>query len=201
MILGRTKITVTKNKLGTTTTTSQRRVRLWDYLEVNGDQDITGNLNTGTLKTSVFLLGDKWRFSAVGDHYANDEWIRMDNISRTDYYGGFAASKLWTTAGQIGSSDLRLKTEVNDLKNVLDNLITLRGVRFKWLHDQSNASYHMGLIAQEVEKVFPEVVEIGPDGMKGINYPALIAPLIEAIKQQQTQINELKNEMLTLKAS
>jgi hypothetical protein len=58
----------------------------------------------------------------------------------------------------------------------------------------------MGLIAQEVEEVFPEVVTTGPDGMKGINYAALIAPLIEAMKQQRAQIGELRAEIQALRA-
>ena len=53
----------------------------------------------------------------------------------------------------------------------------------------------MGLIAQEVEEIFPEVIGTGPDGMKGINYAALIAPLIEAMKQQQVQIDRLRADV------
>ena len=47
------------------------------------------------------------------------------------------------------------------------------------------------IIAQEVEKVFPEIVQMGHDGMKTMNYTGLIAPMIQAIKEQQEQISSL----------
>ena len=50
----------------------------------------------------------------------------------------------------------------------------------------------MGLIAQEVEKIFPDLVEVGPDGMKGVNYVGLIAPLIESIKELKSRIQVLE---------
>ena len=56
-----------------------------------------------------------------------------------------------------------------------------------------NQKKKIGLIAQEVELIIPEVVRTGDDGLKGIEYQNLVGLLIEAIKEQQKQINELKN--------
>jgi hypothetical protein len=64
-------------------------------------------------------------------------------------------------------------------------------VRFKFKDSIPEQSYQMGVIAQEVETVFPELVETGPDNMKAVNYSGLTAVLIEAVKEQQAQISRL----------
>jgi hypothetical protein len=145
----------------------------------------------GTTVANVLQLGNKWRFSAVGDAHGNDEWLRMFNVANTGYYGGFAADKFWSQAGAYQSSDLQLKKDIKPLDSSLTKLGFLRGVRFKWKNHDKDDSYKIGLIAQEVEPVFPELIENGPYGMKSLNYTGLIPPLIEAIKEQQKKIEGL----------
>lgn len=163
--------------------TPNRVVKLWDYLEVNG-----------TLKTDLLLLGNKWRLSGVGDHEANDEWLRLKNIANNAYYGGFAASKFWTNTGQYLQSDIRLKKDITPIEKALGKVLSMRGVAFRWTDPKQLKQ--IGMIAQEVEAVIPEVVESGPDGFKGINYSSLIGLLIEAIKEQQSQIAELQKKLI-----
>ena len=155
----------------------------------------------GTVKINVLQLGEKWRLSGVGDHEANDKWLRLMNVANTAYFGGFAAFELWSNGGVLQGSDLRLKKDVSPLADARENILKLRGVQFKWRDGAEHEPFAMGLIAQEVEEVFPEVVGIGPDGMKGINYSALIAPVIEVMKQQQAQIAELQAEVQALRAN
>lgn len=162
----------------------------------------TGDLTVqGTAKVSVLQLGDKWRLSAVGDSHANDDWLRLFNPQNTGYYGGLAAGRLWASSGSLSGSDLRLKTQVSPLREAAENVLKLRGVRFRWRDAGEGDAEAIGLIAQEVEQVFPEVVQTGPDGMKGVNYSALVAPLIEALKAQQAQIGELQAQVRALAAS
>jgi hypothetical protein len=74
----------------------------------------------------------------------------------------------------------------------------LRGVKFLWKHrqtNQSNPKKTFGFIAQEVEKIIPEVVDTNEDGLKFINYNGLIPVCIEAIKEQQNQINQLQQKL------
>jgi hypothetical protein len=152
--------------------------------------------NIGVLKTDVLRLADKWRMSGIGDGAANDDWLRLYNVDNNNYYGGFAAGRLYTAQGSLAGSDLRLKTDVDVLDPVLDKLLTLRGVNFQW-KDPGAPEREIGLIAQEVEQVFPELVGLGPDGMKGIKYDGFAAVLIEAIKQQQAQIDALQKTLRT----
>ncbi|MFV8751762.1 tail fiber domain-containing protein [Nannocystaceae bacterium ST9] len=158
--------------------------------------------NNGVLKTDVLRLGDKWRFSAIGDAHGNDDWLRMFGTDNAGYYGGFASGRLYTLQGSLSGSDIQLKTDVAPLPDVLDKLLSLRGVEFGWKSSQppaaeksSQAGREIGMIAQEVEQVFPELVGIGPDGMKGIKYDGFTALLIEALKQQQAQITALQHAL------
>lgn len=77
-------------------------------------------------------------------------------------------------------SDSRMKDNVVTLQNSLDKVTQLSGYTFNW---KDTGRGDIGLIAQEVEKVFPDLVHTGPDGMKSVEYGNLVAPIIEAIKQ------------------
>jgi hypothetical protein len=99
-------------------------------------------------------------------------------------------------AGQIaGSSDRSLKKNITTLNNSLAKILQLRGVSFNW---KSNDQPGVGLIAQEVEKVYPELVTTNSTGLKAVEYGNLVAPLIEAVKTQQTEINDLKAQVQIL---
>lgn len=105
-------------------------------------------------------------------------------------------------AGTInGSSDARLKTNVNTLTGSLDNVLKLRGVTFNWKKSASNDRLQYGFIAQEVEKIFPDLVGTDSNGFKTINYSGVIPVLTEAIKTQQEEIEELKSENQQLKST
>ena len=92
----------------------------------------------------------------------------------------------------VYNSDRNLKTNIKTIDNPLEKITRLRGVYFNWKRDNTKG---VGLIAQEVEKVFPELVK-GEEGNKGVEYGNLVAPLIEAIKEQQKQIEELKAKLV-----
>jgi len=90
------------------------------------------------------------------------------------------------------TSDATLKTNVETLTGSLDAVKSLRGVSFDWLEDGSS---EVGVIAQEVEDVLPDVVNTNEDGIKSVKYGNMVAVLIEAMKEQQAQIDELKSQL------
>lgn len=104
------------------------------------------------------------------------------------------------------SSDARLKKDVvtlSDTMDVLEALPKLRGVTFTW--DRSNDrvagmgdGQDLGMIAQEVEKVFPEIVHTDKDGYKSLDYPKLVAFLVEVNKAQQKKIQNLNERIETI---
>jgi hypothetical protein len=103
-----------------------------------------------------------------------------------------------TATGYYYISDRATKDNIKPLKG-LDIIMKLKGVEFTWKGTDKKG---MGLIAQDVEKVLPELVETDPGiNAKGVQYGNLVAPLIEAIKEQQSQIKQLRRELETLKAN
>ncbi|MCB9989301.1 MAG: tail fiber domain-containing protein [Rhodospirillales bacterium] len=85
-------------------------------------------------------------------------------------------------------SDRRLKTDIVDLPaGQIEKLLALNGVTFKMKND-SEGRTEIGLIAQDVELVYPELVRESGSGVKSLNYTGLIAPIIEALREQQALI-------------
>ena len=94
------------------------------------------------------------------------------------------------------SSDISLKDNIRPIESAIFKVKQIRGVTFDW-NEKSNElqqekGHDVGLIAQEVEKVLPEVIQIREDGIKAISYEKVVPLLVEAIKEQQKQIEELK---------
>lgn len=116
------------------------------------------------------------------------------NIFTIDKDGNVTAKKF------NESSDMRLKTNINTMTGALDNVLKLRGVTFNW-KESSNNRLQYGFIAQEMEKVFPDLVGTDSNGFKTINYSGVIPVLTEAIKTQQEEIESLKSENEQLKST
>ena len=92
------------------------------------------------------------------------------------------------------NSDEKLKENVVGITNALEKVMDLRGVYFNRI-GKTYDDREIGVIAQEVEKVLPELVKETPDGTKAVAYQNMVAVLIEAIKEQQEQINELRSRL------
>ena len=96
------------------------------------------------------------------------------------------------------SSDKRLKDNIVNIENPIEKVQKLNGVTWDW---NSNADElqqslpNVGVIAQEVEEVFPQLVHDRENGYKGVDYAKLTGLLIEAVKEQQKQIEELKSKL------
>jgi hypothetical protein len=92
-------------------------------------------------------------------------------------------------------SDRRYKKEIHPLESSLDKVLRMQGVSFEWDREKVyGAGYRsgrqIGLIAQEVEKVLPELVQTDDEGYKTLSYDKVTPVLVEAIKEQQKQIKE-----------
>ena len=112
----------------------------------------------------------------------------------------------WVTSGAWSGSDSRWKEDVAPLRDSLSKVLALQGVSFNWdTKNYPNMGFtndrQIGFIAQDVEKVIPEVVTTDPQGYKGIAYDKLTAVLVEAVKERQVQIDSLKAEVEALKKS
>jgi hypothetical protein len=95
-------------------------------------------------------------------------------------------------------SDKRLKKDIKELNNSLEKLSQIRGVEFYWKKKGWSKRKQFGVIAQELQKVYPDMV-IKKNGYLRVNYQALIAPLIESVKELKKENEKLKNEVNNLK--
>ena len=104
-----------------------------------------------------------------------------------------------TSAESTTTSDQRLKTNIQTINNAINKVNSLRGVYFEWIDKEKfNDRKQIGLIAQEVETVCPELVVNNTD-FKTVNYAQSVGLLVEAIKEQQIMIQSLKEELELLK--
>jgi hypothetical protein len=94
------------------------------------------------------------------------------------------------TGDVIAYSDVRVKENIKTIDNAITKVNKLRGVEFNKIGSEKKS---IGVIAQEIEKVLPEVVKEDDKGMKSVAYGNIVGVLIEAIKDQQKQIDELKS--------
>ena len=108
-------------------------------------------------------------------------------------YNFWVGGKAGGSGDWVASSDLRLKKNIEELTGVLDKISAIRGVTFDWRFDEFpnkglSTEKQVGLIAQEVEQSFPELVSNDPDGFKALAYDRFTAVLLEAIQEQQQEI-------------
>ena len=115
--------------------------------------------------------------------------------------GGVGISGALNVGGDVvayASSDERLKDNIELISNPIEKVQSLKGVTWDW---NSNADElqqslpNVGVIAQDVEKVLPQLVTDRDNGFKGVDYAKLTGLLIEAVKDQQKQIDELKSKL------
>ena len=76
-----------------------------------------------------------------------------------------------------------------------DKVKQIKGVSFDWNNQAEHTGNEIGVIAQDIEKILPELVATRDDGYKAVRYEKIVALLIEAIKDQQSQIDELKSKI------
>ena len=101
------------------------------------------------------------------------------------------------------SSDIRLKENIKPLEGTLEKIDNIRGVTYDWkeLTEEQRKTVHshtgsdIGVIAQEVEKVFPDLVEDRPHGYKAVNYEKLSAVLLSAVKELKQEVEDLKKKI------
>ncbi|MCF2492743.1 tail fiber domain-containing protein [Dyadobacter chenhuakuii] len=91
----------------------------------------------------------------------------------------------------IQTSDRRLKTKIQPFKSSLGKVNSLQGYHYNWEDKTKDQTLQTGLIAQEVEQVFPELVSTNKDGFKSVNYIGLVPHLIESVKELKSKTDEI----------
>jgi hypothetical protein len=168
------------------------------------------------------------RINLNGNRITNDatptgsEGIGLDANGNVAIGVAVDAAYALKIAGKMNSnginetSDFRFKKNIEEIPNALEIVSQMRGVTYDWRADEFpernfSEGRDMGVIAQEVELLVPEVVSTGSDGYKAVEYGHLVGLLIEAIKEQKsiidrqtvelTSLKGVRDELNTLKAS
>ena len=110
--------------------------------------------------------------------------------SKLTVAGNLLVTGIITATDFNSASDIRLKENIQKIDNPIDKIVKIDGVRFDWKSDNKPS---MGVIAQNIEEVLPELVN-GEDS-KSVNYNGIIGLLIECVKTQQEQIDELNKRL------
>jgi hypothetical protein len=145
----------------------------------NGTNTTTTSTNFN-IASNILTVNGTLRVTSTGVTVtgANNGWI---------YASGDVVADL--------TSDKRLKDNITLISNPIEKIQKIGGYEFDWIPTEDIHSYEghdVGVIAQEIEEVLPELVTTRDNGYKAVKYEKIVALLIEAIKEQQKQIEELK---------
>ncbi len=171
-----------------------------------GSITLTGNQFINNSSPTIYLQDTDHRSSMIHCNSNIFYVLRANGTNSTTWatYNGYWPMELnlennnATFGGNITAiydvtaySDARVKKNINTLEKALDKVLKLRGVSYQRT-DMDGDKTHIGVIAQEVEKILPEVVSENDKGHLNVAYGNIVGILIEAIKEQQTQIEDLK---------
>lgn len=162
-------------------------------LNTNDGRLFTRKYNVG-IGSTVTLL-NVWTENIGGGAYYNDGNIGIgtDNpTSKLTVQGDILVSGVTTSTDFNSASDIKFKENIQPIENPIDKILQINGVSFNWKEDGRSS---MGVIAQEVEQIFPELVNTAE--YKSVNYNGLIGVLIEVVKELKQEINELRGQINT----
>lgn len=186
------------------------------YIDVNFGNTLVGKYAADRYQ-GVFAMGDSYKLPADGASTGNmyglawthtnvggqskgglsHQLLVMDaGITKTAIGTGIWTSGNITAGGDViaySSSDKRLKDNIKPIENPIGKILKIGGYTFDWNNNQDTHTGHdIGVIADEIEAVLPEIVVTRENGYKAVKYDRIVALLIEVVKDQQAQIDELK---------
>ena len=153
---------------------------------------VAGDVSNGP---SNFVFGRRtgvfsWEETVRIDTSGNLGIGTTNPTSKLHVVGDTYISGILTATDINSASDIRLKTNIKPFENTLEKIVQINGVSFNWIDSNAKSG---GIIAQDVEKVFPELVNDGDH--KTVNYNGLIGVLIESIKELKQEVEDLKSRL------
>ena len=159
-------------------------------IDMNGNLDVEGTITSNNVITATgFTIGSaaiteaelEFLDSVSAGTAAANKALVVDGSKNISSIGTLSASEVTAT------SDERLKSDIKTIDNALDKVMNMRGVSYT-----KSAEKGVGVIAQEIEKVLPEVVHDGE--YKSVAYGNIVGVLIEAIKELKKEVDQLKQD-------
>jgi hypothetical protein len=161
---------------------------------VSGNHAIRGNATTNGYSGVEGFASGIYGYGVYGQSGSYNA-----GLGRADGYSFVGTGWLWNSTGGTFNGDLyannfyhnsdsRLKKDIKPIAG-LDLIAKMQGVTFNWKKDGTKSA---GVIAQDIERIMPEAVTTKSDGFKAVSYDALIAPLIEAVKELKAANDNLR---------
>ena len=165
-----------------TTASDYASVSIGSYNSVNSTVTVGGNATSFDTDNAAFVIGN--------GYVDNSDWmnpITVNSDAFVVYFNGNA-----TLSGDLTiNSDARLKDNIQPLGSTLNKLHQIEGKTYSFKKDEEHTP-KIGVLAQEVQAVFPELVTEGGDGILSVNYQGLVPVLINAINEQDAKIAALE---------
>lgn len=134
-------------------------------------------------------VGAELNFNAEGGN------VTMFNNTAVPITFYSADGRIVASGDVTAFSDARLKKDIIPITRALEMVSNMRGVYYNRIDRPEETRGNVGVIAQDIEHILPQVVHTNEDGMKSVAYGNIVAVLIEAIKEQQEQLDELKAKL------
>lgn len=137
------------------------------------------------------LYGIAWSYDGMPQSKAglwHQALFMMNGITYTAIGNGIWTNSNVTAAGFFYNSDIRYKKNIEALSGSLNKVLNLRGVTYEWKDSSKGQGVQLGFVAQEVEKIAPELVSTDKDGYKSVDYARVTPLLVEAMQEQQAQL-------------
>ncbi|MBX2995921.1 MAG: tail fiber domain-containing protein, partial [Bdellovibrionaceae bacterium] len=173
------------------------------FMNLNGGNVGIGSSNpnakltigAGSQNGITSYISDGTYHAVHGNNQATGVWGSLGYSN----YGVYCIGNCGGNTGWNNFSDRRLKEHISPLKSSLEKVTSLQGVEYDWKDEKQRklSGHQIGLIAQDVEKVFPEAVKTDKNnkqlegGVKSLEYTMLIAPMIEAIKELHAKVQKM----------
>lgn len=163
---------------------------------INGANNaIFGANNVHIIGDDIIVYGGN---HSDGGSAENDNCFYVGCTNGVRIYGPLEVDGDISAEGDIiafSSSDERLKENITSIDNCLQKVLSLDAIQFEWSNEQSTYSgKDVGLIAQQVNKIAPEIVSKRDDGFYAMKYEKMIPLLVGAIKEQNQEIEKLEKE-------
>jgi lipopolysaccharide export LptBFGC system permease protein LptF len=152
-----------------------------------------GKQPTNTQNIKQFVVGANGAVVWVYKRLPNGQTVQTPDDSKRAIY---IASDLYVAGSIYNPSDKKLKENIEVINDESKNLFDLNSVKYVLKSDKKE---HYGFIAQEMENIYPELVNTNSLGYKSINYIELIPLLLSKMKNMQNEIDELKTQMESIK--
>ena len=156
----------------------------------------TSSSCTGNAATSSSCTGNAASATTAGnadklDNLEANQFLRRDQGDTMS--GNLSVTGSITATGDVTAySDISLKENIRPLENSLEKVNKLRGVQYDRI--DINSKDEIGVIAQEIEEIYPEFVHEGEEGIKSVDYSKMVSVLIEAVKELTEKVNRLENK-------